>query len=46
LADLAAELGYADQAHMARELRQLAGLPPSRLEAHIDTDREYWPYRL
>ena len=46
LADLAAELGYADQAHMARELRQLAGLPPSRLEAHIDTDPEYWPYRL
>jgi AraC-like DNA-binding protein len=46
LADLAAELGYADQAHMARELRQLAGLPPSRLETHIDTDREYWPYRL
>jgi AraC-like DNA-binding protein len=46
LADLAAELGYADQAHMARELRQLAGLPPSRLEEHIDTDREYWPYRL
>jgi AraC-like DNA-binding protein len=46
LADLAAELGYADQAHMARELRQLAGLPPSRLETCIDTDREYWPYRL
>jgi AraC-like DNA-binding protein len=46
LADLAAELGYADQAHMARELRQLAGLPPSRLEAHIESDREYWPYRL
>nr|WP_156133718.1 helix-turn-helix domain-containing protein [Massilia sp. JS1662] len=46
LADLAAELGYADQAHMARELRELAFLPPSRLEAHIDTDPEYWPYRL
>jgi AraC-like DNA-binding protein len=46
LAALAAELGYADQAHMARELRQLAGLPPSRLEAHIESDREYWPYRL
>jgi len=46
LADLAAELGYADQAHMARELRQLAFLPPSRLEEHIGTDPEYWPYRL
>ena len=46
LADLAAELGYADQAHMARELRELAFLPPSRLEEHIDNDPEYWPYRL
>lgn len=46
LADLAAELGYADQAHMARELRELTGLPPSQLERCIDTDRDYWPYRI
>lgn len=46
LAGLAAELGYADQAHMARELRAFTGLPPSRLEARIETDSEYWPYRL
>jgi AraC-like DNA-binding protein len=46
LAALAAELGYADQAHMARELRELTGLPPSRLEAHIASDRDYWAYRL
>ncbi|KAA9159986.1 helix-turn-helix domain-containing protein [Amycolatopsis acidicola] len=31
LADLAAEAGYADQAHLAREVRDLAGLPPSAL---------------
>ena len=30
LADLAAERGYYDQAHLAREFRELAGLPPSR----------------
>jgi hypothetical protein len=29
LADLAAAAGYADQAHLARECRALAGLPPS-----------------
>jgi len=29
LADAAAAEGYADQAHMAREFRSLAGLPPS-----------------
>ncbi len=30
LADLAAEAGYFDQAHLAREFRALAGLPPSQ----------------
>jgi AraC-like DNA-binding protein len=30
LADLAAECGYFDQAHLAREFRALAGMPPSR----------------
>lgn len=34
LAALAAEAGYADQAHLAREARRLAGLPPSALLAH------------
>lgn len=46
LAELAAELGYADQAHMARELRAFTGLPPSRLEERIESDSEFWPYRL
>jgi AraC-like DNA-binding protein len=31
LARLAAEAGYADQAHLAREARRLAGVPPSEL---------------
>jgi AraC-like DNA-binding protein len=30
LADLAAEMGYFDQAHLAREFRALAGVPPSQ----------------
>jgi AraC-like DNA-binding protein len=33
LARLAADAGYADQAHLARECRRLAGLPPSALLA-------------
>lgn len=30
LADLASQLGYADQAHFARDFRALVGVPPSR----------------
>ena len=36
LADVAADCGYADQAHLAREWRDLAGLPPSRWRAEDD----------
>jgi AraC-like DNA-binding protein len=33
LAELATECGYYDQAHLAREFRDLAGCPPSALLA-------------
>jgi AraC-like DNA-binding protein len=36
LADVAAECGYADQSHLAREWRDLAGLPPSRWRVEDD----------
>ncbi|GGB64488.1 hypothetical protein GCM10011505_51070 [Tistrella bauzanensis] len=35
LADLAAAAGYADQPHMTRDCRRLAGLPPARLLAEL-----------
>jgi AraC-like DNA-binding protein len=35
LARLAAEAGYADQAHLARECRSIVGLPPSRLHRAV-----------
>lgn len=35
LASLALRAGYADQAHMTRELRQLAGRPPTEPPSHL-----------
>lgn len=35
LADLAAEVGLADQAHLAREFRELVGYPPSALKRPV-----------
>ena len=36
LADLAVESGYADQAHLTREVARLAGLPPAALLATFE----------
>jgi AraC-like DNA-binding protein len=40
LANVAAESGFADQAHATRELRQLTGLTPSRLLSALRFERE------
>ncbi|MFI6868677.1 helix-turn-helix domain-containing protein [Nocardia sp. NPDC050406] len=39
LAEVAAQVGYYDQAHMAREWRELAGMPPS-----VWREREVFPF--
>lgn len=45
-ANIAAEAGYADQAHMIRRLRQHTGFTPGQLRARAATDEAFWPYRL
>jgi AraC-like DNA-binding protein len=45
LADLAADCGYYDQAHLAREFRDLAGCPPSQWLAEVFRNVQAAPRR-
>ena len=42
----AVDNGYADQAHMIREVRRVTGLPPAQLRRRIKTHSAFWCYRL
>lgn len=46
LAATAAEAGYADQAHLGREVKRVTGLPPARFTERVRTDEAFWLYRL
>lgn len=46
LADMAAELGYADQSHLSRDLKLFTGLQPARLNQSAAENPEYWVYRI
>lgn len=46
-ADLAAALGYFDQSHLGRDLRELAGLTPSQVARMPQADDpSWWPLRI
>ncbi|MBI5260080.1 MAG: helix-turn-helix transcriptional regulator [Burkholderiales bacterium] len=44
--DVAAAAGYADQPHLCREARRIAGLSPRQLLRRINNDESFWIYRL
>jgi AraC-like DNA-binding protein len=44
--DVAADAGYADQAHLCRETQRVTGLSPRELVQRVDGDESYWFYRL
>ncbi|UMR30847.1 helix-turn-helix domain-containing protein [Massilia sp. MB5] len=46
LSDVAARGGYADQAHMSREAREITGISPSELLRRIREEESYWMYRI
>lgn len=45
-AGTAADGGYADQAHLCREVRRITGLSPAALLKAVEQDENYWIYRL
>jgi AraC-like DNA-binding protein len=45
-AELAAASGFADQAHMTRQIRRHTGLPPEQLRQSARSDEAFWGYRL
>lgn len=45
-ADIAAQGGYADQAHLSRVAREITGRCPTELVKASDDDESYWVYRI
>ncbi|WP_019644204.1 hypothetical protein [Novispirillum itersonii] len=45
-AALAAEEGFADQAHLSREVRRITGFPPGDFARRFAEDESFWLYRL
>lgn len=46
LAAIAADVGFADQSHMGREIRRVTGLSPARFGERLANDEAFWYYRL
>jgi len=45
-AAIALDSGYADQSHLCREVRRVAGLSPKELKRAIEEDESFWTYRI
>jgi AraC-like DNA-binding protein len=45
-AELAADSGYADQAHLCRETRRMTGFTPTELARRLREDERFWAYRI
>lgn len=45
-AKVAADTGYADQAHLCRVSRSVNGFSPEALRRGMAEEERFWPYRL
>ncbi len=45
-ADMAARGGFADQAHLCREVREVTGHSPTELARKVEKEEGYWLYRV
>lgn len=45
-AEVAADVGYADQSHLCRETRRITGFAPQALRQYIAEDERFWIYRI
>lgn len=46
LADMSAKLGYSDQSHMGRQVKELTGFSPAEFLKRYDNDEAFWSFRL
>ncbi len=46
LADMAADLGYSDQSHMGRQVKEITGFSPAEFMKRYDEDECFWCFRL
>ena len=46
LADMSAELGYSDQAHMGRQIKSITGFSPADFMKRYDQEEAFWSFRL
>ena len=46
LADMSADLGYADQSHMGRKAKEITGFSPAEFMHRYENDESFWSFRL
>ncbi|MDJ0612217.1 MAG: AraC family transcriptional regulator [Rhizobiaceae bacterium] len=46
LADMSVDLGYSDQSHMGRQVKEITGFSPREFMERYESDEAFWSFRL